>query len=92
MPTIATWTQLLPQGFKSAPYRSTDGTIFAVIEGRGTSRIGAHTFEWRAHDVFVVPSWCEASHEAHAESVLFAASDRVVQERLGLWRERRTGA
>jgi len=92
MPTIATWAQLLPQGFKSAPYRSTDGTIFAVIEGRGRSRIGADSFEWQQHDVFVVPSWCEASHEAHERSVLFGASDRVAQERLGLWREQRASA
>jgi hypothetical protein len=40
MPTIAAFLQLLPSGFESAPYRSTDATIFCVAEGRGASRIG----------------------------------------------------
>jgi gentisate 1,2-dioxygenase len=92
IPTIATWTQLLPRGFQTAPYRSTDGTIFAVIEGSGTSRIGDRSFEWRRHDVFVVPSWCEAAHQAREKSVLFGASDRVVQEKLGVWREQPASA
>jgi gentisate 1,2-dioxygenase len=40
MPTIGTFVQLLPKGFKTARYRSTDATVFAPIEGRGRSRIG----------------------------------------------------
>ena len=88
VPTLATWTQLLPQGFQTAPYRSTDGTIFMVIQGSGHSVIGARRFEWGAHDVFVVPSWCESFHCAHTEAMLFGASDRAIQEKLGLWRER----
>ncbi len=33
MPTIGTFIQLLPKGFKTARYRSTDATVFAAIEG-----------------------------------------------------------
>ena len=88
IPTLATWAQLLPRGFETSPYRSTDGTVFVVIEGSGYSIIGGRRFDWTEHDVFVVPSWCESSHHAAAESVLFGASDRVIQEKLGLWRER----
>ncbi|MFX5268146.1 gentisate 1,2-dioxygenase, partial [Acinetobacter baumannii] len=40
MPTIGTFIQLLPKGFKTARYRATDGTVFCPIEGRGRSRIG----------------------------------------------------
>jgi gentisate 1,2-dioxygenase len=87
IPTIATWMQLLPQGFVTTPARSTDGTIFVVVEGTGTSTIGSQTFSWVPNDVFVVPSWTEATHRATAEAVLFGASDRVIQEKLGLWRE-----
>lgn len=87
MPTIATWAQLLPAGFQTDPYRSTDGTIYVVVEGTGRSQVGGRTFEWGPHDIFVVPSWCCATHEASIEAVLFAASDRVVQEKLGIWRE-----
>jgi hypothetical protein len=34
MPTMATMIRLLPQGFSSRPYRSTDGMIFVAVEGR----------------------------------------------------------
>src|ERR1700726_938925 len=34
MPTIGTFIQLLPKGFKTARYRATDATVFAAIEGK----------------------------------------------------------
>jgi gentisate 1,2-dioxygenase len=87
MPTIAAFLQLLPKGFESVAYRSTDATIFCAAEGRGTTRIGDQQFEWRPRDVFVVPSWTPVTHRAQDESVLFSFSDRPAQEALGLWRE-----
>ena len=48
--------------------------------------------EWGPRDVFVVPSWRPVVHEVANESVLFSFSDRAVQEKLGLWRERRGNA
>jgi len=92
MPTIATFVQLLPAGFASQPYRSTDGTAFVVVEGKGETRIGDKTFAWEPHDIFVVPSWMTHTHHAKSEAVLFSFSDRVVQEKLGLWREARGNA
>ena len=90
MPTIATCMQLLPSGFVSLPYRSTDGTIFSVVEGRGTSVVGDQTFEWQEKDIFVVPSWVDVRHFPRTESVLFSYSDRAIQEKIGIWRERRS--
>jgi gentisate 1,2-dioxygenase len=87
MPTIAAFIQILPAGFQGRRHRSTDGTVFHVVEGRGRSRIGSEVFEWGPKDVFVVPSWYETSHEAREEAVLFSFSDRPVQKVLGLWRE-----
>jgi gentisate 1,2-dioxygenase len=92
MPTMATFMQLLPKGFSGAPYRSTDGTVYVCIEGRGETRIGETTFAWGPRDVFVVPSWSRHAHRADADAVLFSFSDRVVQEKLGLWREARGNA
>ena len=89
MPTMATFMQLLPGGFAGATYRSTDGTVYVCIEGKGETRIGAESLAWGPRDVFVVPSWAAHAHRAAAESVLFSFSDRVVQEKLGLWREAR---
>jgi gentisate 1,2-dioxygenase len=87
MPTIAAFIQLLPGGFRGKPYRSTDGTVYSIVEGRGRSAVGDQIFEWGPRDVFVVPSWCKVSHEAGENAVLFSFSDRPVQKTLGLWRE-----
>src|ERR1700748_481041 len=92
MPTIGTFIQLLPKGFKTARYRSTDATVFAAIEGKGRSRIGDKTFEWGPRDLFVVPSWHWVTHEADEDSVLFSFSDRPVQQKLDLFREERGNA
>ena len=59
----------------------------AIVEGRGTSRIGDRSFEWAARDIFVVPSWCPVSHQTNEDSILFSFSDRPAQKALGLWRE-----
>jgi gentisate 1,2-dioxygenase len=87
MPTIDAWLSFLPAGHKTEPYRSTDATVFCVAEGHGQSRIGDQTFSWAPHDIFMVPSWVQVTHEAQAESVLFSYSDRPIQKALGLWRE-----
>lgn len=89
MPTIGAFIQLLPKGFRTARYRSTDATVFAPIEGRGRSRIGELTFEWGPRDIFVVPSWHWVVHEAVEDAVLFSFSDRPVQQKLDLFREDR---
>ena len=89
MPTMSAALQLLGRDFQTAPYRSTDSTVFAVVEGKGRSTVGEKSFDWEENDVFVVPSWSPQRHTAEAEAVLFSISDRIAQEKLGLWRERR---
>ena len=91
MATMGTYMQLLPKGFATAPYRSTDGTVFSVVEGSGESTIGDRTFRWKKRDHFVVPSWARVTHRADGDAVLFSFSDRPVQEKLDLWREDRGG-
>ena len=87
MPTIAAFIQLIPAGFNGQLHRSTDGTIFTVVEGHGRSVIGGTAFEWAPKDIFVVPSWTPVRHVASDDAVLFSYSDRPVQKVLGLWRE-----
>lgn len=89
MPTIGAFIQLLPTGFRSEPCRSTDGTVYAVVEGSGRVEIGGQAFAFEPRDTFVVPSWHPARFEADAECVLFSYSDRPAQVALGFWRERR---
>jgi gentisate 1,2-dioxygenase len=87
MPSMSSFIQLLPEGFGGRPYRSTDGTVFSVIEGNGRVVIGGETFEFTARDTFVVPSWHAYALYAEDETVLFSYSDRPVQRALGLFRE-----
>jgi len=87
MPTLGTFLQMLPRGFRSLPHRSTDGTVYCCVEGRGTMRIGDEEFEFGPRDVFVAPSWQVRTLTASADVVLFGYSDRPVQEALGLLRE-----
>jgi gentisate 1,2-dioxygenase len=89
MPTMSAALQLIPGGFETAPCRSTDGTVFVVVEGKGSSHVGETAFDWAENDIFVVPSWAPQRHRAESEAVLFSFSDRAAQEKLGIWREQR---
>lgn len=92
MPTIATFLQLLPDGFETAPYRSTDAAVYVVVEGSGHSMVGGQRIAWHPNDVFVVPTWQTVTHHPAEETVFFSYSDRGLQEKLGLFREDRSGA
>lgn len=86
-PTMAVFLQRLGEGFRGQPYRSTDGSVFNVVEGNGRVEIDDRTFLFAAHDVLVVPPWARYRLEADTECVLFSYSDRAAQEALGFWRE-----
>ena len=89
MPTMATMIRLLPRGFATLPYRSSDSAIFIVVEGRGELRVGEQHFALTPHDIVVVPGWMAYMLRADQDLVLFSYSDRVAQEKLGLFREQR---
>jgi gentisate 1,2-dioxygenase len=92
MPTIATFMQLLPAGFKGRATRRTDATVYVCAEGRGRARVGWEFYDFAARDIFVVPSWTTFALESGADTVLFSYSDRPGQEALGLLREERLPA
>ncbi len=72
IPTISTFIQLLPKGFTTASYRSTDGAVFAVAEGRGSLTIGAGNaakqFRYVERDTFAVPCWAPARQHLRPSS------------------------
>src|SRR5215813_6522627 len=75
IPTMATFIQLLPKGFATQAYRSTDSTVFVCTEGKGKTTVGDQVLDWGPRDIFVVPSWVKHVHEASADAVLFSYSD-----------------
>lgn len=87
MPTMATYLQLLPGGFRGKAHRATDGAVYSVVEGRGTAEIGGERFAFQPQDTFVVPSWAPLRLQSDEEAVLFSFSDRPVQEAIGIHRE-----
>jgi gentisate 1,2-dioxygenase len=93
MPTISAFLQLLPKGFKTETYRTTENTVFSPVEGRGRLYVGEgdamKTIAWKPRDIFAVPCWIPYRFEADDDAVLFSYSDRVAQQKLGLWREAR---
>ena len=87
MATMATMARLLPAGFATRPYRSSDGMVFVVVEGEGSVEVAGHRFDLAPRDVFVVPGWMAYTLQATRELALFSFSDRVAQEKLGIFRE-----
>ncbi|KQM78730.1 gentisate 1,2-dioxygenase [Xylophilus sp. Leaf220] len=87
MPTMQPCLQLLPQGFRGRSHRGTDGTVYSVVEGRGTAVVDGQRLGFQPQDTFVVPSWARLQLEAETDAVLFSFSDRPVQEAIGIHRE-----
>jgi gentisate 1,2-dioxygenase len=90
-PVMATFdcsAMRLSPGHATRKRRVTYNMICLVVSGHGHSRIGEHSFDWSQHDVFTIPHWTWASHEAvGGEADLFVISDRAAFENLDLVRE-----
>lgn len=88
MPTLDCYAVRLSKGTGTRPKRATYNVVCLVVAGEGRSTVGEQTFEWSKHDVFTIPHWTWASHEAlHDDADLLVVTDRAVHERLDLVRE-----
>jgi gentisate 1,2-dioxygenase len=87
--TMGAFVQLIPAGVRTRPYRCTDGTVFAVLEGAAEVHLEHTSWTIAPHDIFVVPGWSWHSFAARRDTVLFSFSDRPLQQILRLWREQR---
>jgi gentisate 1,2-dioxygenase len=87
MPTISAHVRLIPAGFETQPRRSTDGTVFVVVEGTGTAEIEGSPQPLKPRDILVVPSWKQSRFSADEDLVLFAFSDKTSQQKLNIYRE-----
>ncbi len=87
MPTLDCYAERLAKGAATQPMRATWNAVVLVVSGEGRSTIGEKTLEWSQHDVFTVPHWTWASHQAaSAGADLFLVTDRSVYEALDLAR------
>ncbi len=87
LPTLSAFLQYLPQGFETSGYRSTESTVFSVVEGQGTAIIGETELTFDENDTFVVPNWMSFKLRADTDAVLFSFSDRAAQQRLGIFQQ-----
>jgi gentisate 1,2-dioxygenase len=60
--------------------RSTANSVFAVMDGQGTSVIDDREFDWSRGDVFVVPSWNTHGYKAETPSYLLRVTDEPVMK------------
>ena len=89
MPTISAWMVHIPAGFETQPMRSTDAQVMCLAEGRLEAVIGETEMTLEENDVAACPGWTWRRLRARTDCFLFCASDRVVHEKLGLYREER---
>ncbi len=88
MATLDCYASRLDRGVATRPRRVTWNAVCLVVSGEGRSTVGGETFEWSRHDVFSLPHWTWASHQAvGGPADLFVVTDRAVHERLDLARE-----
>jgi 1-hydroxy-2-naphthoate dioxygenase len=90
LPTIGCFIQLLRPGFAGLVHHRSAAAVYHVVEGSGVTVCGDVELQWSQHDSFVVPSWMPHRHvnaSAHADAILFSATDQPLLDALGLYRE-----
>lgn len=76
---------------ETVPFRSSASSICVVVEGAGTSVVGAETIEWSRGDVFTITQNDWASHRAASDAKVFITTNRDVYRRLGLLKDEYRG-
>lgn len=91
MPTIGTALRLIPRGFGTRNYRSTDSVVLVCVEGDATISFEgrAPSFSMKQNDIAAIPAWTWWNIRSNNDAVLFSFSDRPTHEKLGLFREER---
>jgi gentisate 1,2-dioxygenase len=89
--TISTYMRRFPAGFVGRPFRTTEGQVYSVVEGRGTVSVEhggkSYDIDFKPRDTFVIPCWANQAWAVDGGAVVFCASDRGLQERIGVFRE-----
>jgi gentisate 1,2-dioxygenase len=86
MPTIGIHVHRMAAGWQGAGYRHNASSIFVVLQGRGSSRIGDATFDWSFGDVLAAPMGVDLQHAAREASVIVELSDDKLMRYCGFYR------
>lgn len=88
MPTMGAQMQMLPGGMHTQAQRHTGSAVYHVAKGSGYSIINGQRFDWKEHDVFVIPSWAWYEHVNGSDTedaCLFNFNDHPTIQALDLW-------
>ncbi len=83
LPTIALHVLRLEAGASFAMAPTTANSIFAVMQGSGTSLVDGLSFDWRRGDTIAVPTGCEHTCRPATQSYLLRVTDEPVFRQLG---------
>jgi len=90
LPTVGTMLQRLRPGIKLKAHRHTGSSVYYVVRGTGTTKVGSQSFHWGSGDFIAIPPWALHEHANRSETddaVMFHCNDFPVLKALGLWRE-----
>jgi gentisate 1,2-dioxygenase len=82
--TIRMEMRRLRAGVRTTPVCTVGSAVWQVFDGQARVTLGSRPFEVRTGDLFVVPSWCTWTIDAHGQTDLFRFSDEPVYELLAL--------
>lgn len=86
MPTIGIHVHRLAAGWTGPAYRHNASSIFVVLQGRGTSRIGESAFDWDFGDVMAAPMGLALQHAAREPATLVELTDAKLMRHCGYYR------
>jgi gentisate 1,2-dioxygenase len=81
-------------GFSGKAQRQTGSKVYHVIEGTGQTTVNGETFDWGAKDFLSIPPWALHAHRVTGAgaAVLFEINDHPTLQKLGFFRQDRSGA
>jgi gentisate 1,2-dioxygenase len=87
-PTLDYGALLLTPGEATRFKRETASTLYIAMEGEGVTEIAGQHLDWRANDIFVVPSfaWRRHVNQGGTDAVLYTVSDAPLIEKIGQYR------
>jgi gentisate 1,2-dioxygenase len=86
MPTIAIKVRRIAAGWEGRPYRHNASSIFVVLQGSGSSRLGDASFSWAFGDVIAAPMGVDLRHAASQDAVIVELTDEKLMRYCGYYR------